>query len=286
MSGHPYFQRQIQVSSAQLSRNDIERLFHIVESQLKKSVTIQIDSFQGDADKKDEFSARVREVFLISYRVNKPDGDSYAGNGVPDFSGDSFPEDVQSIYINTRIPFEARANFPPNNFMNIFLDFKRPSLAIDFLTMPSNPTANGSEITIEGDSESWVIETYHKINEFLKNKSSVRYFIHFSGVYDLYLYVFVFPMYLYLLWRIQLYVPNEPLGQSLVALVAIYLYSVLLVGLFGRLSFQYARWLYPLLEYESAAKRNTIQSQKLLIMAIFTGIGVAFLYDVLKNFLL
>jgi hypothetical protein len=281
---NPFYRRDIKVNEACLNKEDLKRLFSIVETQLGKAVKIQIETSNPDSSQDFEsYKLEVNRVFVIHYNIRKKLGDEFSGYGIPNFDSSDFPERLESIYLSTRSTFEIVAKYAPRNHIEIFLDFKRARLAVDFISLPSNPTENGSIINIVGLEENWVIETYNKLKEFFDDRPNHRTYIHKSGIYDLFLYIVVFPIFLYSFYRFEITQPNFIDKVPKITIIAIYIYSFLLTNLIGRVTFQYTRWLFPLVEYTSDKRWIPNAQRALLLSVIFSVIGGA-LYDVIKFF--
>jgi hypothetical protein len=283
MNFSPFYRRDIKINEACLNNDDLKRLFSIIEIQSKKAVDIQIQSSNPDLFQ--DFEAAKEEIknaLIIHFNIRKKLGDEFSGFGTPNFDSSEFPERLESIFLSTKTSFENIAKFPPRNHIEMFLDFKRSRLSIDFVSMPSNPTENGSVVNVIGLEELWVIETYGKIKEFFDARSNHRSYIHKSGVYDLFLYVLVFPFFLYFLYRIEGAYSSLIDKAPKITMVAFYIYSFLFVNLLGRAVFQYARWLFPLVEYTSD-RRWAPNAQRGILLALIMAIFAGTLYDIVKS---
>jgi hypothetical protein len=139
-------------------------------------------------------------------------------------------------------------------------------------------------VNISGLEEGWVIETYDKLKEFFDARSTGRIYIHKSGVYDAFLYIVVIPIFLYAFYRFEFNNPNFIDRVPKITIIAIYVYSFLFISVVGRLLFQYARWLFPLVEYTSD-KRWSPTTQRALLLMVFVGMISAAVYDAFKFFL-
>jgi hypothetical protein len=151
MNFHPFYRRDIKVNAASLGKEDLKRLFSIVQAQLDKAVDIQIAN--TDPNLFNDFDAvkqEIRRVFVVYYSINKKMGDAVSGYGIPDFDSGAFPEQIETLFLSTKSTFEIHANFAPRNTIELFIDFKRTRLSIDFISMPSNPTVNGTVVNIAG----------------------------------------------------------------------------------------------------------------------------------------
>lgn len=168
------------------------------------------------------------------------------------------------------------------NTVNAFLSFERPSLKLDFGTMPSNPTPNRSVINVEGTDEAWVVLTADKVRSFLSDRSVRRPFIHESGSYDYFLYFAYFPI---LLWIWSRFRDSPPMiwieSQSLLFSLVVSSYVFLLSLIIARIAFQYARWLFPPMEYLGGRRARWVVQRTVFGCAI-GSLALAAAYDIAK----
>ena len=130
-----------------------------------------------------------------------------------------------------------------------------------------------------------MIETYDKLAEFFGTRNNNRIYIHKSGIYDIFLFVVVMPVFLYAFYRFEVSNPYFIDQVPKITIIAVYIYSFLAISLIGRLLFQYARWLFPLVEY-TTDKRWVPNTQRAFLITIIVGIASAAIYDAIKFFLI
>jgi hypothetical protein len=167
MNFHPFYRRDIKVNEASLNKEDLKRLFSIIQTRLDKAVDIQIVNTNPDLF--NDFEAakeEIRRAFVMYYSTNKKMGDTVSGYDTPDLDSSTFPEQLANLFLSTKSTFEIHAGFAPRNWIELLIDFRRSRVSIDFITLPSNPTENGTAVNICGLEEPWVIETYDKLREF------------------------------------------------------------------------------------------------------------------------
>jgi hypothetical protein len=223
----------------------------------------------------------VQRFLRVSYRIAVTEVDSIEGTDVPHLGRSELDAPLRSIYIsNTEIFSKAARGIKPQNCVDLFLDFKHPSLAIDFYNMPSNPTANGSLVNVYGFNEDWVNSTHKQLQDFFDRISAKRRaFLHRSGAYDIFLYFIYLPIVLWIMYRIERRFPDIFSSESKVSIIAVYIYIVVISLFFGRIIYQYIRWLFPPVEYESRGAWGP-RIQRGLLLTLALGIFGTLLCDV------
>jgi hypothetical protein len=280
------YRRDIRIANVVLSQGDLEELFLVIASRTKDAISLQVQSENPTLFENEEQIVReVTNCMRISHVVRDTKANSITGYDVPDLQGHDFPDDIQSIFISTRETFQAIATRSPRNYVEAFISFVRTPVALNFIYMPSNPTENGSIINVYGYNEGWVVSTFQKLKEFIEKKMGQRSLVHKSGVYDLFLYLIVLPPVLWLVYRIERSFPAifDDIPRS--AVIAIYVYTLLLVLVGARLLFQYLRWLFPLVEYVPRRSLGP-QAHRKILWLLLSGLAIAFLYDVARFFVL
>lgn len=246
----PLYRRDINPTNLVLSAQDLKEFCELLSDVNVRAKEIELSMLDISKFESIEIARqRVNEAMPIDYKYVAGKGDSVQGQGIPRTEERSFPEDLVSLFVSNSTYTDRAFNFIPLNTVNAFISFEKPSLKIDFLTLPSNPTNNRSLINVEGRNEDWVISTKQKIDEFFKNRTATRSIIHGSGVYDYIVYLAFLPMVIWLFNR-SATLMNSWLEQQTVFLnVILGIYFLLISLLFARFLFQYARWLFPPMEY-------------------------------------
>ncbi len=234
------FRRDIDVTRVAINKNDLHRLFEIVSEASETALVLQEtyedpNSYNGE----EPMRATLRQIMNLGYSYST-EGNAHAeGHGIPNINHENFPEDLNSIYISTsKIPQQLTGK-NPGNYVDLFLDFKKPPLTMNLLHAPSNPTENGSAINVIGRDEAWVISTYDKIMKFFGRRKVNRYGLHSSGTYDAFLFLCFIPIWIWALYRAEQYFFPAGFSASVVLSVAIVLYVFLCSLLLARFLFQY-----------------------------------------------
>jgi len=277
------YRRDIRVENVILNQTDLVNLISIIQNKTNDAQRLHIKSIgPASLDEQKELEEDIQRVFRISYNIMDFEDNSFSGYDTINTNSGDFPDKIKSVYISNSEAFKEAANGRlPQNSVDIFIDFKRPSMAINFFNLPSNPTENNSIANVYGLNEDWVISTHQKVREFFDKRKTKRSFIHRSGIYDLFLLGVYIPILLWVAFRIESKFPNAIKESSIVSLIAIYAYGVLLSLMLGRVIFQYLRWLFPIVEYDS--KRSIAPQIRGVIGIILLGLGTAFFYDIIRT---
>lgn len=248
-----FFQRGSRVRSGNFSKEDLSALFRLLEEQNRIACDNQIKNInphQADLDF-DRLKSDVTDHHLMTVRITDSNDNVISQNNERIFSRPDFPSEIKFVYFSNIHSFKAQFGFEPRDSLSMFLDFSKPSLAINLITLPSNPTTNEGAYTINGMDGEWVDSTFAKISRFLDERKNRRNILHGSGFYDLMLYVFGLPIIFYWIYFIDLHIIGnfEPKLPTIVT-IFIYVYFTL-IGMIGfRFIFQYIRWIWPPVEYK------------------------------------
>ena len=208
--------------------------------------------------------------------IKGKDGQTLFGYGTDPFDSPNIPEPIASIFISNDAAFQTVTGRRPANSFALTLDFSTPAL-IDDSSPVSSPTPNFSQLTIEGDRDSWVASIQEAVVGVLGRKSNRRGFIHAPFVYDIGLVLIGLPAALYTCWRLAGIVENNLGVYSPFFSVTAYIYVVILTLYIYRILFGYTRWSFPTVELtdgESQAKTH-----RRFWIAIVIGLVVSAVYD-------
>jgi hypothetical protein len=194
------------------------------------------------------------------------------------FNSPRFPDKVKSLYINSELDLRNLYNWFPRNRFELLLDFAKPEFNLSL--SPSGSTPNASKILVSGRNETWVNGVYHAVIEFVKNRKTRRKFFHRHSIYDLLLVFGGFPFAFSIASKLSGLI-NSLFGEhsgilKSAAYVYVFYFSVLLFRIF----FDYARWIFPIVEYKEST--DTAQKHRAILAAIILGVLGNFIYDVFK----
>ena len=140
-------------------------------------------------------------------------------------------------------------------------------------------------ININGRDEDWVISTADRLNEFLRKKRAIWPIIHGSGIYDYFVFLAFLPAIMWLYYR---YAGGEFStwfdDQSIFFNVVVGIYAFLVSLLLARFLFQYARWLFPPIEYYKKSRVGAYV-HRAAAGAIGSAILLSTIYDLIKSVL-
>ncbi|MEZ6012199.1 MAG: hypothetical protein R3C08_10070 [Hyphomonas sp.] len=246
----PLFRRDLKPTNFVLSADDLSEFFELLQEINSRAKTIELSKLNLEQfENMEDATERVRQFVTLEYIYRAHNGDSVQGLGAPDTQERMFPDDLLSIYVSNASFAERSINVRPLNTVEVFLDFKRPSLKIDLNSLPSNPTENDSIINVVGRDEDWVISSADKIATFFKKKKVHRPAIHGSGTYDYLIWLFFLPAWLWLFSKngapLENWLEKKSIFFNVMAGISA-LFASLLVA---RFTFQYIRWAFPPTEF-------------------------------------
>lgn len=275
----PQFQRDIYPTNVVLSAEDLCGISKIIKEANKEALQIELGAVDQDADDKVTKEQNIKDLMKVEYALRAPNGNTIQGLELP--SIEDFSDKLSSFFISSSMYAKKVVNSYPLNYVDAFFSFSTPSLKLDLITLPSNPTENRSVINIVGRDESWVRATADKLEEFFENKKTHRPVIHGSGAYDLFLYGFYLPVILTFLARIDERFLAWFESKTVFFNVISAIYAFFIVITLARILFQAIRWLLPPIEYYKSS-RTLATSARFFIGTILLGIFAAALYDFIK----
>ena len=269
------------IAACALEEGDLARLFDLLnekQAEIEAEVLPLIVKTQAETD--DQFAARrqnVKNSFTTVVSIKGANGKTLTGNSRNIFDSPLLPERIVSVFFSTGNALKAIGLTPPNH-ATLFLDFGRPPL-LNSGALPSAPTPNESNFVAEGRSEPWVASLNGRLRQFFSDRATARGWIHKRGTYDLLLLLGGFPGAIWFSAKVGTYIKGFVDGPILSAAVYAYLF-LLSLSLF-RAVFDYARWVFPLIELKGRLKDITIQ-QRGALWLIIVGVLSAAGWDLIK----
>lgn len=268
----PQFKRDIIPKGIALSSEDLEQFVDLIVDLNKTAKQLQIEAADPSGFESEDDAKQQADQFMpVEYTYRFSNGDSIQGLNEVRTGSVRVPSDLSSFFVSNGTFTNRAFKSMPRNAIDAFFDFQRPTMAMDLLTVPSNPTVNATAINIYGLNEDWVIAAHSKVQRFLDQRRVLRPAIHGSGIYDYLVYLLFFPV---LIWA---YTRKGEFGREwledrgVFTNVFIAVYALLLAFLAARLVFQYFRWLYPPVEY---LRESQIGPNLHRAIATFLGLGI------------
>jgi len=247
-----YTKKEIPLRSITFSKGDIKRIVVRLLEALEEEANLQVSRLSCPEDKdENEWQKQIelekQQAFQITVTIQGRDGQEFFGYGAEIFESPNVPDDISLIYLTNRTAFKSVTGTRPANSFALTLDFSKPSL-VDNNNPVSNPTPNESNLSIEGERDSWVASVEKSVLDISRERENHRHFLHRSFVYDIGLMLLALPAGLYVCWRFSDTI-NLQLGvySTFIASVA-YVYIILIVFWIYRILFGYTKWAFPTVE--------------------------------------
>lgn len=265
-----------------LMLDDFKKLYEILKTAAAEGAEIEVSKVKktpGQTDEDfDNFKEYARTLFKVTIQIYGSKG-NYIFTETPSiFDATSLPDTVTRIIFDNTQRFKAvlQQREPINKF-HIEFDFAKQNI-FDLSTIPSEPTPNKSFISIQGENDTWVSGTYNKAIEFLQERRNKHGLVHKRNIYDLFLFFFVVPLSLRLLYNVNRSLPQRFTNLSAFFKVACYLYFFLSILLIFRILFNYMRWIFPNTELIISSRKGAI-AHRMILSALLLGILITFLWD-------
>ncbi len=223
----------------------------------------------------------LKEGFQLKVLINGNDGQQLYGSISEIFDSPNFPDEPLSILVNSTNMLRSY-NYYPRNSLNLFLDFSKPQV-LNFSLLPSQATLNESNISVSGYDSTWVHGVFNEINTFIDKYPSQFTWIHKHSVYDLLVWTIGLPLSFWIVYRLS-GILNKLFGNfSVFVQSASYVYVFFATLISFRLLFHYARWVWPLVEYDSV--KNKALKHRVAFGVISLSVVSTFIYDLVKSIL-
>ena len=251
--------KSIPLRGLSMSVNDVrrivEKLQRHVEDERIREVAELLENAPNDQLHRKQLEVDCQQAFRITVTITGRDGESLFGYGTEPFDSPNIPEPINTIYISNNAAFQSVAGQNPLNNFTLILDFSTPPL-VDNNNPVSNPTPNLSNLTVEGNRDSWVASIQQAVTEVLGKKSNGRNFVHGAFLYDIGLVLLGFPVAIYLCWRFSGFIEiNIGILSPFIATAA-YIYIVFFVLSVYRVLFGYTKWAFPTVELTDNESRS------------------------------
>lgn len=243
--------RRAPIRSCSLSLDDARQLFLQLQACVVRAAEIHAAAIQRPDDvtqeEFEEFITNIKKDYIITVVINGKNGESLIETDEKIFYSQNLPDSIINIYFTSSSTYKARNNNlgPPNSFF-LNIDFTKPPL-LDWRNPISGATPNQSEISVEGQDETWIAGVFETINRKINNRRSKRDWLHRPFVFDFGLWLLGFPFGFYISW-LSIPVFSLLFETSNFLQTAASVYSFLLGLSLYRVFFGYTKWAFPMLE--------------------------------------
>lgn len=280
--GNIHICQRKRIRSFSVDRKDLRRLLELLQERAYTAADIEEQKFEKRPEHtEEEFNQakhELRDGFELFITLSGVDGRMLTGNISQIFDSPNFPEDVKEVCFDTATSLRSRYRYVPRNKMILFLDFGRPEV-LNFTILPSQETANESNFEIEGRDATWVNGVFQEFFNFVERRPSTSPWLHRHTVYDLLLWLVGFPLSFWVCTKLSLFMEST-FGYSPFLKSALYFYVFLIAINLLRVAFHYARWIWPLTEFQG--ERSKSLKHKAILSLIVSGLGLAAVYDLIK----
>lgn len=265
-----------------LSRQDLTTLNELLQQLASEAATLETaDYTKSEEETKEKFEADkklVHNLFNVHVRIETESGAVFSQSGGSIFQRPDMPQKVTAVEFNTGYLFRERATHDPRNQAYVLLDFRTGS-SPGYKVQPSLATTNNSQIVMVGENANWVRAAYSKIEEFLEPKRRKGMWLHHSGIYDLFLMTIGV---LFVAWVMTWAMPKIDklfAGYSQIYIYSGYVFSFLLALRFLMFMFDYARLMWPVMEYSENSAVTV--AHRLVWSTILLGVIAGIVKDLL-----
>ena len=261
-----------QIAACAFSKADLQALCERLQEWGDKASEEEIKHYQPLDRTPEQLLADVaslREGFKIKVTMQGIDDERIFGTIAAVFNSPRFPDKVKSLYINTQQNLKDLYNWLPRNHFQLLLDFTKPEI-FNLSLSPSGSTPNASSIRVSGLDSTWVNGVYSEVTNFIKRKETRRRFLHRHSIYDWLILCGGFPFAFSIAYKLSGLI-NSLFGEhSGILKSAAYVYVFYFSLLLFRMLFDYARWIFPIVEYKEST--DTAQKHRAILVLLVLGV--------------
>lgn len=275
--------RAVRIPSCRLSKDDLHRLYSILEKKASESVDIEIRTLPRLPEQSEEDWGKMKDDFRDTFRlaviVHSRNGEQVIGQSKDVLDDDQLPDHITAIAFDADNSFRREGYIIPNRF-SLFLDFTEPPWFGQY-----NPwdvsTPNGSLLDLICKERNWGIAIHNEVLDFFKARKKSRRWLHSALMFNSINWIIGFPAALWLVYRLDSQYADIFSKMHGALRGAIYVYLVLVVLLISRTMVGVFRWLYPIIEIEGA---RSIGARR-FFSALASSPIFMLVYDVIKAFI-
>ena len=270
------------IAACALSKADLQNLCERLQQWNFKAFEEEVkhDNFLNRVPKPmPEDMASLKSKFDLKVAVHGVDGVTVFGAIPTVFDSPRFPDKVKRFHISSELGLNNLHNWSPRNRFELLLDFSKPRLFKPLLSL-FQATPNASNIFASGLDATWVNGVHGEVTDFIRRRKTHRRFLHGNGVYNLLLLCGGIPFAFSIAAKLS-GIMNTLFGelsgllhsaaQVYVFFIALYLFRIL---------FDYARWIFPIVEYQDLS--GTTRKHRAVLGGLILGVLVNFIHDLLK----
>lgn len=271
-----------QIAACTFSKKDLRALCEKLQESNHEAAEEEVNHYVPLDRPPDQILAdreKLRLGFDLQIVVRGVDDKTVTGSIPVVFNSPRFPDKVKSLYIDSALNLKNLYNWSPRNSFELILDFTKPEL-LNLSFSPSGPTPNASDIRVSGRNETWVNGVYHTVTEFVKNRKTRRQFFHRHSVYDLLVLCGGFPFAFGISYKLSEWI-NRMFGQiSEILQSAAYVYVFCFSLILFRILFDYGRWVFPIVEYQTST--NAALKHRIFWSTLAVAVFGNLVYDMFK----
>jgi len=273
------------IDSCALTIEDFKSLFKLLNDKVNEAYKHEADepkTFENvPKEEVEKFKERIKQNFRLGVLVIGTKGENLAGDDDSIFDDENFPNNISEITFDSSYYFKYMTGREPMNKLIVQLDFKKQNI-FDFSNPITAPMRNESSITVRGMNDTWVNGVYSKIIDFFKGKKKNRNWLHKKYIYDLFLYLLLWPATFWCIYRVSSLLQGK---INIIPLIAICLYVSILLFYILRILFNYTGWIFPLVEFttKSGTKMNKHKAVLSVLLIVFFGIISNLIADIIKS---
>ncbi|MGD1881204.1 MAG: hypothetical protein ACFB11_02615 [Paracoccaceae bacterium] len=244
-----WLEETIPARGCSLSIADIKKLYDELSAINRKFGEDVIATMPRNPEATDDEWERykthlLQDAFCLTVSIRGERDQQLYGESAEIFDSEELPHPIQTIYMNNITAWRRNAsNTDPRNRLEVFLDFSKPPL-LDPSSVLSEPTPNGSEVTLRADDMTYFHAVRQVIDTKLLKHRTWYAPIHKSFAYDAGVWLVALPAGLIIAthYREQWL----PVGGDFEAYRwAFFLYALGIVVLGYRFLTGYVKWAFP-----------------------------------------
>lgn len=276
--------KQTPVKSCAVDQDTLKRLFRDMTAGAQDATRLELASTPAQSEQSAEQITfqQLRPLYAVTITAQGESGQTVSAIDSADFlSTEVLPKPLQKITFDLGFHYRFQRQFDAPNRAIVTLDFSKPPL-FD-LTSPSGvPTPNESNISVLGRDSVWVAGIFEKLTSTLLQGRVKTGWLHHRHIYDVLLLIVGIPASLALSAALTMKVFSAHNWYALAFFLFVLFASITLF----RLTFSFARWLLPYIEF-STVNQPVHRQIRVVLAAIAIGslpAGIArFLWTLLHS---